>query len=223
MRTYTLTLTIVVVTVLALIPVTASSANGHFAETSSCESYGGFTYCLRVQYDIDCAGWKVTWYGWYSPDGGPWLGGGLLPPYPPFSGSWTQPGVYEAYSYEITLRLWITFSEYIDLTATETFQEPPACDIVPEPTCPNTNLYYMYAFQDEDQPRSWQEYCYIISNNGYPSVISQAKVCSVPGYDHIYRATKLVYSGWVYKDCTERIHYGWPSWEPAWYRSSYAK
>jgi len=228
LKAYRLTLAIVVAVLLTFIPVTASS-NNHFAWTNSCDTYGGFTYCLWVQYNIDCVGWQVTWFGWTSPDGGPFIGGGPLPPTPPSSGVWTQPGVYENYDYDLTLRLWITFSEYIDLNVTETFQEPPVCDSVPTPTptqaptCLNTNQYYMYTFQDENQPEKWQEFCYIISGNGYPSVEIQARVCSVPGFDHTYRATKMVYSGWVVKDCTGHLSYGWPAWDTLWYRSSYAK
>ncbi len=222
MKAYTLILAIVVAILLTFIPVTASSINNQIT-SSSCDTYGDFTYCLWVQYDISCVGWQVTWFGWTTPDGGPIIGGAPLPPTPPSSGVWTQPGVYENYDYELTLRLWVTFSEYIDLTVTETFQEPPACDFVPAPTCPNTNLYYMYTFQDENQPGKWQEFCYIISGNGNPSVEIQARVCSVPGFDHTYRATKMVYSGWVFKDCKGHPSYGWPAWDTLWFRPSYAK
>ncbi|NIM95440.1 MAG: DUF11 domain-containing protein [Anaerolineales bacterium] len=81
--------------------------------------------------------------------------------------------------------------------------------------------YYMYTFHDNNQPATWQPYCYIISNNGFPSVESQARVCSVPGFDYEYRATHLVYAGWV-SYCRGRAYYGWPDWKFEWYREEFA-
>jgi hypothetical protein len=207
---------------LAVIPSPAWGLNAHPAESQSCDTFGGHTYCLIVFYDIDCNGWIVTWYGWYSPDGGSYIGGSPLETIPPSTGAWNVSGVYESYAYNLTLRLWITYSEYIDLNVVELFEEPAACVQVLTTSCPSTNQYYMYAFRDENQPATWQEYCYIISSVGYPSADSQARICSVAGSDHSYRATALMYSGWVYKDCNGLIHYGWPDWDPAWFKSSLA-
>jgi hypothetical protein len=102
-----------------------------------------------------------------------------------------------------------------------TIYEPEHC-LVARP-CPVKPRYYMYTFRDDNQPDTWQQYCYIISNNGYPSVESQSRICSVPGFDHVYRATKMVYSGWVYIDCYGNAIYGWPDWQSSWYRPSFAK
>jgi hypothetical protein len=93
----------------------------------------------------------------------------------------------------------------------------------PVPSCSKTPRYYMYTFRDDNQPVTWQTYCYIISSNGYPGVESQARICSVPGFDHVYRATKMVYEGWVYTDCNGIASYGWPDWQPAWYRPKFAE
>ena len=81
--------------------------------------------------------------------------------------------------------------------------------------------YYMYTLRDNNQPGTWQPYCYIISNNGIPSVESQARICSVPGFDYVYRATHLIYEGWV-TYCRGRAYYGWPDWKFEWYRKEFA-
>jgi hypothetical protein len=104
-----------------------------------------------------------------------------------------------------------------------TIYEPEHCLKKRNNACPKTPRYYMYTFRDENQPDTWQEYCHIISNNGYPSIESQARICTVPGYDHTYLATKLVYDGWVSTDCHGNASYGWPAWDPSWYRSQYSK
>jgi hypothetical protein len=90
-------------------------------------------------------------------------------------------------------------------------------------SCAKKPRYKMYTFRDDNQPDTWQEYCYIISNNGYPSVESQAIICSVPGYDYVYKATSMVYSGWVYTDCDGIASYGWQDWQSSWYRPQFAK
>jgi hypothetical protein len=104
-----------------------------------------------------------------------------------------------------------------------TIYEPEHCLKTRTNACPKTPRYYMYTFRDENQPDTWQEYCYIISDHGYPSTDSQARICTVPGYDHNYLATKLVYDGWVSTDCHGNASYGWSAWDPSWYRSQYSK
>jgi hypothetical protein len=209
---------------LASAPGAAEARNGVAAITSECQPHNGYTYCLSIQYDIDCDGWQVTWYGWYSPDGGPWSGGAPIEPIPAYSGSWDEPGVYESAVFEMTLRLYIAGEDYVDLPISRTFEEPEACDTaaVASSQCRSTNLYYMYTLRDASQPAGWQKYCYIISDNGYPSVEAQALLCSVPGFDHTYQATSAVFAGWVTKDCTGQIHYGWPAWDSSWYRPGFA-
>jgi hypothetical protein len=102
-----------------------------------------------------------------------------------------------------------------------TIYEPADCLV--KRTCPKIPRYYMYTFRDDNQPETWQQYCYIISNNGYPSTESQARICGVPSYDYVYRATNMVYSGWVYTDCYGNATYGWQDWRSNWYRPSFAK
>jgi hypothetical protein len=104
-----------------------------------------------------------------------------------------------------------------------TIYEPEYCLKIRTNTCPKTARYYMFTLEDENQPPEWQRYCYVISNNGIPSVESQARVCSVPGYDHEYKATNIPYGGWVYTDCHGNSSYGWPDWQSSWYRPSFAK
>lgn len=91
-----------------------------------------------------------------------------------------------------------------------------------KPSC-LVERYYMYTMRDANQPEGWQRYCYIISNNGFPSVESQARICSVHGIDYVYRATNMPYSGWVSTDCNGNPYYSWPDWNPEWYRPEFAK
>ena len=90
-------------------------------------------------------------------------------------------------------------------------------------SCDKRPRYFMYTFRDNNQPETWQEYCYIISHNGYPGVESQARICSVPNFDHVYRASKLVYKGWVSTDCNGIASYGFPEWQSSWYRPRFEK
>jgi uncharacterized repeat protein (TIGR01451 family) len=97
---------------------------------------------------------------------------------------------------------------------------------IPTPStsvCPSTPRYYMYTLEDANQPPGWQPYCYIISANGYPSVQIQASLCTPPGSQHTFKATNIPYGGWVYADCLGNARYGWPHWQPSWYRPEYAK
>jgi hypothetical protein len=89
-------------------------------------------------------------------------------------------------------------------------------------SCSMTPRYYMYTLEDANQPDSWQPYCYIISSNGAPSVEAQARVCSVPGFDHAFQATNMPYAGWVSADCLGNASYGWPAWDPDWYRAKWS-
>jgi ubiquitin len=89
--------------------------------------------------------------------------------------------------------------------------------------CETTQRYFMYTLRDENQPSTWQSYCYIVSENGVPSVESQARICTVPGFDHTFQATIIPYQGWVTTDCTGMAYYGWGHWEPEWYRPRFAK
>lgn len=97
------------------------------------------------------------------------------------------------------------------------------CYVPARSSCERTSRYFMYTLQDDNQPHTWQPYCYVISNNGVPSVESQARVCTVPGYDHVFRATNIPFGGWVYTDCNGTASYGWPHWKPSWYRPAFAK
>jgi len=102
-------------------------------------------------------------------------------------------------------------------------EETPVGGSTPgKPSC-LVERYYMYTLRDANQPEDWQRYCYVISFDGFPSVESQARICSVRGIDYVYRATSLAYSGWVYTDCNRNPYYGWPHWNPDWYRPEFAK
>jgi hypothetical protein len=94
-------------------------------------------------------------------------------------------------------------------------------ECIPAPasvSCPTVPQYYMYTLEDAGQPFSWQPYCYIISSNGYPAVEIQARLCSPAGSDYSFKATNIPFGGWVYSDCRGVASYGWPFWQPEWYR-----
>ena len=118
----------------------------------------------------------------------------------------------------------VTISSDSDWNADNNLSEEqtPVGEAPSKPSC-LVERYYMYTLRDANQPEIWQRYCYIISNNGFPSVESQARICSVRGFDHVYRATSMLYSGWVYTDCNGNPYYGWPAWNPEWYRPEFAK
>lgn len=97
------------------------------------------------------------------------------------------------------------------------------CSIPPRSACERTARYFMYTLEDTNQPPTWQPYCYVISNDGVPSVESQARICTVPGFDHVFRATNIPFGGWVYTDCHGTASYGWPHWQPSWYRPAFVK
>jgi hypothetical protein len=139
--------------------------------------------------------------------------GSLIGAYMLDAGGWSDPYVLES--------VVVSGSGPCEHIPPITIYEPASC--LATSTCPSKPRYYMYTFRDDDQPDTWQHYCYIISNNGYPGVESQARICSVPGFDHVYRATNMVYSGWVYTDCHGNASFGWPDWQSSWYRPSFAK
>jgi ubiquitin len=99
--------------------------------------------------------------------------------------------------------------------------------VIPVPgireVCERTPRYYMYTLLDENQPSTWLPYCYVISKNGVPSVESQARICTVKGFDHIVQATNIPYAGWVSTDCRGQARYGWPHWKSVWYRPEFAE
>ena len=140
------------------------------------------------------------------------------------SGSWSIDGVCESYTW--TGRYYFNLGQAPNNTlvwvpVTVVLWEP-GCEPKSE-SCLQTRQYFMYTLRDANQPSTWQPYCYIISNNGTPSAESQARVCSVPGSDHVFSATNIPYGGWVSADCNGTASYGWPDWQPAWYRPGFAK
>jgi hypothetical protein len=115
-------------------------------------------------------------------------------------------------------RLWGTTSALI---YDQTLSKPDDCASHPtlpsSDGCPISKRYYMYTLKDENQPSTWQPYCYIISQNGFPSTTAQARVCS-PTAEHTFRATEQVFAGWVSTDCRGTPKYGFSEWDSSWYR-----
>jgi hypothetical protein len=192
---------------------TAASAQAGTVTLQQCIDNG--LLCAHVDYNADCQGWQISSVG-YSNNGPTYQVWNDLPP-AAWSGSWTDPSVlesahlgYSIYLYDVTLDyyFWHTFVFVVP--------EPPNCLSV---AC--EQQYFMYTMEDAEQPTGWQRFCYIISRNGPPSVEAQARVCSVPGFEHVFRATNSPYAGWV-STCNGRAYYGWPAWDPAWYRPEFA-
>jgi hypothetical protein len=179
---------------------------------------------MYIEYDVDCDGWSIQGYttGVLGPDltivdtevVTPWF----------WSGTWSNPSVLESIPY-------LYRSEFQDTSDFSTFtrdlsgsiQEPAECQVGPAPTNGSalSPAYFMYTLQDAGQPQGWAPFCYIISNHGYPSVDRQATLCSVPGSGHTFQATNAPYAGWVYIDGAGNASYGWPAWNPAWYRPEF--
>jgi hypothetical protein len=196
-------------------------------QVEDCETVGAYTYCLYYWYRTDCDGWETTfnWDEMWTND----------PRYTYMvrqwgsaqSGSWSQPGVLETYPFYYVFTWFGGTPGDAELLHLQTIDfviaEPAACEPNAGPSCTLTRRYYMYTLQDANQPPSWQPYCYVVSSVGSPSVESQARVCTVPGFEHTYQATSILYAGWVYTDCNGRPYYGWPAWDPAWYRAKFAR
>ena len=92
------------------------------------------------------------------------------------------------------------------------------------PSCQWTKRYYMYVYQDLNQPETWQPYCYIISGmNDTPSAADVARICTPAGTDYTYSATSMVYKGWVFTDGHGGHHFGWPDWRSEWFNPDFAK
>ncbi len=194
---------------------------------------GTYTFCAIVEFSSDCDGWSVNPPIFTNPS--PYHIGVKVWPYIPFSLPWIDDSQIESYDWiwSYATALWDSAGNYITMLQFDvafTIVEPENCTVNPIPSsvdpvlsCPLTSRYYMYTLTDENQPPEWQRYCYIISSNGIPSVESQARICSVPGYDHVYRATNIPYGGWVSTDCNGNPSYGWPAWQSSWYRPQYAK
>ena len=193
-----------------------------------------YTFCAIMEFASDCDGWSVKWPVFTNPS--PYqLCAVFVIPDIPFSLPWIDDSQIESYDWNWDFPMYICDSSgnYISMlehNVAFTIVEPSNCpvdnipsSVDPVRSCPLTPRYYMFTLEDEYQPPEWQRYCYIISNNGIPSVESQARICSVPGYDHVYRATNIPYGGWVSTDCNGIASYGWPDWQSSWYRPQYAK
>lgn len=199
--------------ILLFLPIQAEgTSNQLHTVTSICDSFD--LLCVHIHFTTDCdrafiggvvEDVSISIQGWSGP----------------YMYAWTKPYQQESFLYDFTLQ--IVFPAEPTKIYTQQFQgallEPSDC----LRSCELKHRYYMYTFHDANQPDTWQQYCYIISNNGYPSVESQARICSVPGYDHVYRATNMAYSGWVDTDCYGNTIYGWPDWQSLWYRPQFVK
>jgi hypothetical protein len=190
-----------------------------------------YTFCAIMEFTSDCEGWSVIVLEFTNPS--PYQRGVMVWPNIPFSLPWIDDSQIESYDFiwGFASALWDSSGNYITMLQYDvafTIVEPENCpedttSVDPVRSCLITPRYYMFTLEDEDQPPEWQRYCYVISNNGIPSVESQARICSVPGYDHVYRATNIPYGGWVSTDCNGMASYGWPDWQSSWYRPQFAK
>jgi hypothetical protein len=210
-----------VLMLVSVIPVSAYAPSlSQWLGDETCVIQDGYEFCITVKYDIDCDGWEYKGFipRWTYPKGGAI---GIYAGYVSH-GFWTIDGVLETYTWVGTF--YFNLGEVPDVYHVQF----PVTDVLHEPDCSPDSCavrkqYFMYTLRDYSQPPTWQTYCYIISNNGVPSVESQARICSVPGFDHVYRAAAILYADWVYTDCNGNPSYGWPDWQPEWYRKEYTK
>ena len=213
---------LLVLMLISAIPVSAFSPSpSRWVSDETCVTQGGYEFCIKVVFDLDCNGWTYT--GWIDRHNYPPIGGAAIGIEIPvdMSGSWTIDDVPEKYTWvgNFYFHMGIGPVLSVEFPVTVVLRD---CDYLPK-SCSHKKEYFMYTLRDDNQPPTWQTYCYIISNNGIPSVESQARICSVPGHDHVYRATNIPYGGWVSTDCNGIASYGWPDWQSSWYRPQYAK
>lgn len=206
---------------ISMIPVSAfTPLPSEWLSSETCVTQDGYEFCITVVFDLDCNGWDYT--GFISRSTYPTPGVvGIELPYNGH-GDWTIDGVLETHTW--VENFYFNFGQVPDIYSVVF----PVTVILRESeckfrSCSHNKQYFMYTLRDDNQPSTWQPYCYIISNNGIPSVESQDRICSVPGYDHVFRATNIPYGGWVSTDCNGIASYGWPDWQPSWYRPQFAK
>jgi hypothetical protein len=212
--------TLVCASAILLVPSVAAAQSASPTVTE-CSTTNWGELCVTVTLSVDCCGWRVVSLDPIVNPSFPEAEVSIYDLYAvPESGAWTDPSVQETATFVVEadgMEWWAGFTW--GTTISYSIDEPAGCAgcggcaIIPR--------YYRYTRQDSEQPAGWAPYCYIISNVGPPSVEAQARVCTVPGFEHTYRATNVPYAGWVYADCLGRASYGWPAWDPAWYRGKW--
>ena len=124
-----------------------------------------------------------------------------------------MPKLWKISSFLVALAIVISFSAFVTTPAEGiTF------------SCPWTKRYFMYVYQDLNQPETWQPYCYIISGmTETPSAEDVARICTPAGSDYTFSVSNMVFKGWVYTDCQGGHHFGWPDWKPEWFNEDFAR
>jgi len=173
--------------------------------------------CVRLVYTVDCNGWEWS-YLVISSQPPYYLG---VTNFYLYNGTWTNPAELESGQITGTVEVMLiaTGESLGEYEFVFEISEPSEC--LPR-SMQLTPKYYMYTLRDSNQPDTWLDYCYVISDEGFPSVERQAAICSVPGFDYTYQATQLIFSGWVSLDANGQPHYGWPAWKHEWYRPEFA-
>jgi hypothetical protein len=207
---------LLVLMLIFVVPVSAYSPfSSRWLSDETCVTQDGYEFCMTVVFDLDCNGWAYKGFipRYNYPEGGAMGIEGVFVS----QGFWTIDDVFETYT-------WVG-NFYFNLGQAPDIYEVkfPVTVVLRESDCLSDSClhkkqYFMYTLRDDNQPSTWQPYCYIISNNGIPSVESQARICSVPSYDHVFRATNIPYGGWVSTNCNGMASYGWPDWQSSWYR-----
>jgi hypothetical protein len=205
--------------ILVLILIALQSPSPAFAEKQTDKHcLENNRVCVQIRFDVTCDGWRweVTSYTYGEPNITVWATEWI-----PWSDQWNDPYALETdiLTFRFTVRNQSTGATDGPYVMYFQIKEPGTCPVAP---CTLEPLYYMYTLYDSNQPETWQPFCYVISDQGFPSVERQAQICSVDGFDHTYQATHGPYSGWVSRDCRGNIKYGWPDWKAEWYRSEFA-
>jgi len=216
-RAFVVSITLLVFLAIPLGSPALAATTGPALEYSETQCIHDGNVCVQIAYARNCDGWVLVTRILMSRH--PYTA--TMISVTPEEGPWTKPNLLE--SDQVTFRV-ESFLNQESLASLGTHDfvfeivEPSEC--APD-ACALKPKYYMYTLRDGNQPDSWLPYCYIISNDGFPSTKRQAQLCTVPGFDHTFQATQLVYSGWVSTGCGEPS-YGWPAWNPDWYRSEFA-
>jgi hypothetical protein len=202
--------------ILLLLQSPTPAAADTFIETQCLENN---RVCVTARINVNCDGWHWSSSGYTYGEPNITV---KMTQHTPIGGDWTDPYTFEIGTTMFRFTVLDKGTGLVDgpYEFIYQFSEPGTCPIA---ACELEPLYYMYTLRDANQPETWQPFCYVISDQGFPGVERQAQICSVTGFDHTYQATHAPYSGWVSKDCRGNISYGWPDWKSDWFRPEFVK
>lgn len=168
------------------------------------------THEFEVFFNNDCGGWAV---GYILDHVATTV----------HSGVWTDPNDLETAAYDG----FVVPGEDEFFVEAGIVSEPQECFV-----CEVEPLYRMITLIDYDAPDwywgvgAYNGTCYIILHDAdapaAASIERQVEICSVCSQpDFYYEADRVLYDGWVVKDCNGNITYVDPRWEDVWFRDDF--